>query len=75
MQSVNDAHVNLRYQGICVLWAVKSINYLIRNSADVYEQAVVKPVAGFFRRSPKHLFGINPVGGGQEATYGGAPNH
>jgi len=28
------------------------------DSGDVYEQAVIKTVAGFFRGSPKHLFGV-----------------
>ena len=32
------------------------------NSGDVYEQAVVKTVAGFFRGNPKHLFGVTRFG-------------
>ena len=34
----------------------------LRNSGDVYEQAVVKTVAGFFRGSPTHLFGVTRFG-------------
>ncbi len=33
-----------------------------RNSGEVYEQAVVKTVAGFFRGSSKHLFGVTRFG-------------
>jgi hypothetical protein len=32
------------------------------DSGDVYEQAVVKTAAGFFRGSPTHLFGITRFG-------------
>jgi hypothetical protein len=31
-------------------------------SGDIYEQAVVKTVAGFFRGNSKHLFGVTPSG-------------
>jgi len=32
------------------------------SSGDIYEQAVVKTVAGFFRGNPKHLFGVTRIG-------------
>ena len=32
------------------------------NSGDIYEQAVVKTVAGFFRGNPTHLFGVTRFG-------------
>jgi len=32
------------------------------NSGDIYEQVVVKTVAGFFRGNPKHLFGVTRFG-------------
>ena len=32
------------------------------NSGDVYEQAVVKTAAGFFRGNPTHLFGVTRFG-------------
>jgi hypothetical protein len=32
------------------------------NSGDIYEQAVVKTLAGFFRGNSKHLFGITRLG-------------
>jgi len=31
-------------------------------SGDIYEQAVVKTVAGFFRGNPTHLFGVTRFG-------------
>ena len=34
------------------------------DSGGVYEQAVVKTVAGFFRGNPKHLFGVTRGSGG-----------
>jgi hypothetical protein len=34
----------------------------LRYSGDIYEQAVVKTVAGFFRGNPTHLFGITRSG-------------
>ena len=35
---------------------------LTSNSGDIYEQAVVKTVAGFFRGNPTHLFGVTRFG-------------
>ena len=32
--------------------------FFLGNSGDIYEQAVVKTVAGFFRGKSKHLFGV-----------------
>jgi hypothetical protein len=36
--------------------------HILGNSGDVYEQAVVKTVAGFFRGNPTHLFGVTRFG-------------
>jgi hypothetical protein len=36
--------------------------YREANSGDIYEQAVVKMVAGFFRGNPTHLFGVTRFG-------------
>jgi hypothetical protein len=41
-------------------------------SGDVYEQAVVKTLAGFFRGNSTHLFGVTRLGR-QESTYEPAP--
>jgi hypothetical protein len=35
------------------------------DAGDIYEQAVVKTVAGFFRGNPVHLFGITREEAGQ----------
>ena len=41
-------------------------------SGDIYEQAVVKTVAGYFRGNSTHLFGVIRFGG-QESTSEAAP--
>jgi hypothetical protein len=41
-------------------------------SGDIYEQAVVKTLAGFFRGNSTHLFGVTRLGR-QESTYEPAP--
>ena len=40
----------------------KRIRPIFPNSGDIYEQAVVKTVAGFFRGNSTHLFGITRFG-------------
>jgi hypothetical protein len=43
---------------------------LMEKSGDIYEQAVVKTVAGFFRGISKHLFGVPGFRGARRLRSG-----
>jgi len=44
-----------------------------RKSGDIYEQAFVKTLAGFFHGNSAHLFGVTPIPGRHSITFGPAP--
>jgi hypothetical protein len=46
-----------------------------RDSGDIYEQAVVKTVAGFFRGNSTHLFGITRFGAPGIFIRAGSSHH
>jgi hypothetical protein len=44
-------------------------------SGDIYEQAVVKTVAGFFRGNSTHLFGVTRFGAPEVYVRAGSSHH
>jgi hypothetical protein len=53
----------------------ESVKSASMNSGDVYEQAVVKTVAGFFRGNPTHLFGVTRFGASVVYVRAGSIHH